>query len=111
MTLAAIAAGLKVIGFSGHSYTAYDDCYCMSQANTAAYFAEIDRLREAYRGKITILRGIEQDFDLTNRQMLMIMSSARCMRLSHLRWTAPMITSTALTAAVSIISTGRSIAF
>ena len=62
MTLAAIAAGLKVIGFSGHGYTAYDDCYCMSRANTAAYFAEIDRLREAYRGKITILRGIEQDF-------------------------------------------------
>ena len=62
MTLAAIAAGLKVIGFSGHSYTAYDDCYCMSQANTAAYFAEIDRLREQYRGRITILRGIEQDF-------------------------------------------------
>ena len=62
MTLAAIAAGLKVIGFSGHSYTAYDDCYCMSHANTAAYFAEIDRLREQYRGRITILRGIEQDF-------------------------------------------------
>ena len=62
MTLAAIAAGLKVIGFSGHSYTAYDDCYCMSQANTAAYFAEIGRLREQYRGRITILRGIEQDF-------------------------------------------------
>ena len=62
MTLAAIAAGLKVIGFSGHGYTAYDDCYCMSRANTAAYFTEIDRLREAYRGKITILRGIEQDF-------------------------------------------------
>ena len=62
MTLAAIAAGLKVIGFSGHGYTAYDDCYCMSRANTAAYFTEIDRLREAYRGKITILLGIEQDF-------------------------------------------------
>ena len=60
--MAAIAAGLKVIGFSGHGCTAYDDCYCMSRANTAAYFTEIDRLREAYRGKITILRGIEQDF-------------------------------------------------
>ena len=30
MTLAAMKEGFKVIGFSGHCYTAYDDCYCMS---------------------------------------------------------------------------------
>ena len=62
MTRAAVDAGLKVIGFSGHSYTAYDDCYCMSLADTAGYFKEIDRLRGLYDGRITILRGIEQDF-------------------------------------------------
>ena len=62
MTLAAIQAGMKGIGFSGHSYTAYDDCYCMSLADTETYFTEIDRLRGLYGDQITILRGIEQDF-------------------------------------------------
>lgn len=62
MTLAAMKEGFKVIGFSGHSYTAYDDCYCMSLQGTKDYRREIFRLREKYKDKILILCGIEQDF-------------------------------------------------
>lgn len=62
MTLAAMKEGFKVIGFSGHCYTAYDDCYCMSLEGTKYYRSEILRLREKYKDKILILCGIEQDF-------------------------------------------------
>ena len=62
MVLSAIEHGLKVIGFSGHSYTAYDDCYCMSPENTLRYKEKIRRLRAKYADKILILCGIEQDF-------------------------------------------------
>ena len=62
MTAAAIRQNLKTIGFSGHSYTAYDESYCMSHENTLKYKQEIKRLQEKYKGKIEILCGIEQDF-------------------------------------------------
>ena len=62
MVLSAIDRGFKVIGFSGHSCTAYDGCYCMSLDGTRKYKDEIKRLRLKYAGKILILCGIEQDF-------------------------------------------------
>lgn len=61
MVLAAIERGIKVLGFSGHSYL--PDCdWCMSPEGIVAYREEIGRLKEKYRGKITILCGIEQDY-------------------------------------------------
>lgn len=62
MVQAAIADRMELLGFSGHSYTPFDLSCCMSPENTDAYRAEIARLREAYRGQIRILCGIEQDF-------------------------------------------------
>lgn len=62
MVRTAIAAGCPSIGFSGHSYTWFDESYCMSRAGTEQYKAEILRLREQYAGQIRILLGIEQDF-------------------------------------------------
>ena len=63
MVLAAIDAGLAVIGFSDHSHTAFDESWCMSAQGTAAYRAEIARLKEKFKDKITVLCGIEQDYD------------------------------------------------
>ncbi len=57
----AIALGMTTIGFSGHSHTAFDPDYCMSEEGTTAYLHEIHRLREAYGDRIRILCGIEQD--------------------------------------------------
>lgn len=62
MVRAAVAAGCPSLGFSGHSYTFFDESYCMSQAGTKAYQAEIARLKAAYAERIRILCGVEQDY-------------------------------------------------
>lgn len=61
MVLAAMDRGFDVFGFSGHSYTAFDESYCISRAMTDAYEQEVRRLASSYQQKITILCGIEQD--------------------------------------------------
>ena len=62
MVLAAIQSGFDVFGFSGHSYLDFDDSWCMSKEDTKAYYDEIQRLKEKYKDRITILCGIEQDY-------------------------------------------------
>ena len=58
----AVDMGLSHYGFSGHAMTSYDFSCCMNLEETAAYCREVNRLKEAYADKITVLRGIEQDF-------------------------------------------------
>lgn len=60
MVLAAIELGMPCIGFTDHSYSPYQ-AYCMKEADYPAYLAEVDRLREKYGDKITIMKGIELD--------------------------------------------------
>lgn len=62
MVLSAIEKNMECIGFSGHSYTFFDESYCMSIEKTKEYKSEIARLKLKYKGKIKILCGIEQDF-------------------------------------------------
>lgn len=62
MVQAAIKKGLDTIGFSAHSYTFFDDDYCLLPENTLAYQTEIARLKGLYGDKIRILCGIEQDY-------------------------------------------------
>ena len=61
MTQAAIKCGFSSLGFSGHCYTPFDNSYCMSLENSAKYCKEIDELKEKYKGKIKIYKGIEYD--------------------------------------------------
>ena len=61
MVRAAIASGMTVLGFSGHSYLTGCD-WVMTPENTVRYREEILRLKEKYRGQITILLGLEQDY-------------------------------------------------
>lgn len=58
----AIEKGLKTLGFSAHSYTFFDESYCLKKERYTEYKAEIDRLREKYKDKIEIFCGIEQDY-------------------------------------------------
>ncbi|MBR4295357.1 MAG: histidinol-phosphatase [Clostridia bacterium] len=67
MVVEAIEKGMDTIGFSGHSYSYFDESYCMSQANTELYIREINALKEKYKGKIEILCGIEQDVFSDNK--------------------------------------------
>ena len=59
IVLAALEKGFSAIGFSGHGYTEFDLRYCMK--NTASYIAEINTLKEKYKGQIQIYLGVEED--------------------------------------------------
>ena len=59
--LAALEMGMDCIGFSEHSYNGNDAIFGMKRENAPLYRREIERLKEAYRGRIQILCGIEQD--------------------------------------------------
>lgn len=61
IVLSAIELGFDSVGLSGHSYTPYDESYCMSEKGTKEYFTECLRLREKYKEQINVLVGIEQD--------------------------------------------------
>ena len=62
VVIAAIEKGMAEIGFSDHSYTYFDESYCVKREKIAEYKGEIARLKEEYKGKIKVLCGIEQDF-------------------------------------------------
>ena len=63
MVLAAIEKGIKKIGFSGHSYVAFDEeSGCMLPAREAEYRKEIARLKNAYADAIEIYCGLERDY-------------------------------------------------
>ena len=62
MVLAAIRLGMKKLGFSGHSYTPFDEEPCMSPEGTRLYLDEIHRLKAKYSAQIEILCGTECDY-------------------------------------------------
>ena len=62
MASAACAQGLTTLGFSGHSYTFFDESYAMSRQNTDRYRQEVEALKREYAGRIRILCGVEQDY-------------------------------------------------
>ena len=55
VAVAAWKDGLQTLGFTGHSHTAHDLEYCMTQSRTALYKAQIEKLKERYAGKMDIL--------------------------------------------------------
>ena len=59
--LSAIDKGLSEIGLSDHSYTFFDESYCMKKERIEAYKAELAALKKKYEGKISVLCGVEQD--------------------------------------------------
>ena len=56
MIEAAIALGLDTVGLSDHSHAESDECG-MSPEGSAAYRAEMDRLKPLYAGKIRVRPG------------------------------------------------------
>ena len=61
LAVTAWKAGLKTLGFSGHSHTPCDIEYCMTRSRTALYRAQVAKLKERYAGKLDILCGLEWD--------------------------------------------------
>lgn len=62
MILAAIDMGLDTVGLSGHSYTWFDESYCMSRDGTQKYIEEVCALRTKYADRIRVLLGTELDY-------------------------------------------------
>ncbi len=61
MVLAAMEKGFDYIGFSDHAPMNFDDGCAMPEAKLSEYAAEILRLKEKYKGRITIYLGMEMD--------------------------------------------------
>lgn len=62
MVQSAIEKGLSTVGISGHSYTLFDESYCMQKADIPRYLAECRYLRAKYFDQIHVLCGVEQDY-------------------------------------------------
>ncbi len=62
MVLSAIEKGVEEIGFSAHSYTFFDESYCIKKENVEKYKEEIKALREEFEDRIKLYCGIEQDY-------------------------------------------------
>lgn len=63
MVQAAIRLGMPAIGISDHSPTPCDMSYCMKPENIPAYLGELTRLQQVYGEQITILKGLELDYN------------------------------------------------
>jgi len=61
MVEAAILQGFDSIGFSGHAYVPFSSVYCMDKRKTEAYIEHITKLKQAYKGKLSIFLGTESD--------------------------------------------------
>ncbi|MBO4229515.1 MAG: glutamate--tRNA ligase [Clostridia bacterium] len=59
---AALSRGMTEIGFSDHACLSIPQNWCMRPEQHLPYREEITRLKKAYRGKIRVLCGIEQDY-------------------------------------------------
>ena len=62
MVQSAIEKDLTTVGISGHSYTFFDESYCMQKADIPRYLAECRYLRAKYFDQIHVLCGVEQDY-------------------------------------------------
>ncbi len=62
IVLQAIENGFDMIGISDHSYTDFDESYCIKIDAVDEYLEEINFLKNKYKDKIRIYAGIEQDF-------------------------------------------------
>ncbi len=62
----AINKGFLSIGISDHSYTEFDDCFCMKKDDFDSYIAKMNEVKVKYGDKIDILTGMEFDFYSTD---------------------------------------------
>lgn len=58
----AMQFGFDFLGFSGHAPLDGCDNWCMSEERLRLYVAEINRLKQKYKGWINVYLGVEQDY-------------------------------------------------
>lgn len=62
MVLQAINLNMECVGICFHSYTFFDESYCIKKENIKNFKNEINYLKQKYKEKIKILCGVEMDF-------------------------------------------------
>lgn len=74
LVCASIAAGVTILTITDHAPFPVDAQNRLLESELERYFTDIDRARKAYRGEITVLRGLEMDYmpgtENYNRQIL-----------------------------------------
>lgn len=58
----AVSLGFHTLGFSGHAPVPFENKFSIKKEELSAYFTEVDRLKAAFRTKITVLKSLEIDF-------------------------------------------------
>lgn len=61
MVQAAIGLGMTKLGVLTHSYTVFDESYCIPATDVKRFQQTVAELKENYRGQIELLCGVEQD--------------------------------------------------
>lgn len=62
MVQVAVERGMTRLGLLVHSYTFFDDSYCVAKGGEQAFQQAIAALKETYRGQIELYCGVEQDY-------------------------------------------------
>ena len=57
----AIERGMPAVGISDHSFTEFDQRYCMKSGKIGEYLAEIRRVKDMYGDRIEVCAGLEYD--------------------------------------------------
>ncbi|MFY3772332.1 histidinol-phosphatase [Providencia manganoxydans] len=74
LVCASIAAGVKVLTITDHAPFPVDAQNRLLESELESYFTDIDKAQQAYKGEITLLRGLELDYmpgtERYNRQLL-----------------------------------------
>ena len=61
MVAEAVKLGLTGIGITDHSYTDFDQRYCIKKEKTPDYISEIKRLQTQFAGRLAVAVGLELD--------------------------------------------------
>lgn len=74
LVCASIAAGVTVLTITDHAPFPVDAQNRLLESELESYFTDIDKAQQAYKGEITLLRGLELDYmpgtERYNRQLL-----------------------------------------
>lgn len=74
LVCASIAAGVTVLTITDHAPFPVDAQNRLLESELESYFTDIDKAQQAYKGEITLLRGLELDYmpgtERHNRQLL-----------------------------------------
>lgn len=61
MVLSAVKKGFDAVGIAVHSYTWFDEEYCIPKDRIPVFVSEVRELKEKYAGIIKVYCGVEQD--------------------------------------------------